>query len=207
MNVLETYSDLPIESPLVGVSEFNDASEGVGLGEITGRTLLHLRGSGAETALRAGVLKIGDAAAVESEEGLLARLRRDEFVLLVRDGQATSGRLTGLIGDERVTLTDITHGRCGLLLVGVGTLAADILRKVCGLDFGESAFPNLHAAQTSLAKVRTLIIRADIDTTPAYGLFVDRSLAQYVWDVVYDAGLEFGMSRIDLDNTRARGLW
>ena len=47
---------------------------------------------------------------------------------------------------------------------------------------------DISTAQNSLAKVRTLIIRADVDETPAYGLFVDRSLAQYVWGVVYDAG-------------------
>lgn len=208
MIVLPTLSDLPIASPLVGGNEVSDSAEQtVRLGEICGRTLLHLRGAEAESALRLSSMGIGDVAAIESEEGLLARLRRDEFVLLVRDGWATSDRLAALIGQARVTLTDITHGRSGLLLVGAGTSAPDILRKVCALDSSDAAFPHLHAAQTSLAKVRTLIIRADIDTTPAYGLFVDRSLAQYVWNVVYDAGLEFGIRRLDLDNTRARGLW
>jgi heterotetrameric sarcosine oxidase gamma subunit len=207
MSVLPTLSDLPIASPLAADMTSDSTEQMVRLGEICGRTLLHVRGAEAEHVLGASSLAIGDAAAVENEEGLLARLRRDEFVLLVRDGWATSERLAGLIGEARVTLTDITHGRCGLLLVGAGTYASDVLRKVCGLDFADAAFPSLHAAQTSLAKVRTLIIRADIDTTPAYGLFLDRSLAQYVWDVVYDAGLEFGIRRIDLDNTRARGLW
>jgi sarcosine oxidase, subunit gamma len=91
---------------------------------------------------------------------------------------------------ERVTLTDITHGRAGIALVG--TQARDVLAKVCGLDFSDRTFLDKHAAQTSLAKVRALIIRDDEDSLPIYKLFVDRSLASYVWDVVYDAAQEFG---------------
>ncbi|MEO8394638.1 MAG: sarcosine oxidase subunit gamma family protein [Chloroflexota bacterium] len=207
MAVLETFSELPIVSPLASIPDEDTlgVTISVGLSEITNRGLLHIRGNEAEAALRASAMKIGDVLPAESEEGLLARTRRDEFVLLTRDVYVAMERLATLIGDKRVTLTEITHGRCGILLVGSD--AARVLPKVCGLDFSDKQFPNLHAAQTSLAKVRTLIIRADIDTTPAYGLIVDRSLAQYVWGVVYDAGQEFGIRRIDLDNTRARGLW
>ena len=200
MGVLETLSSLPIASALKAVTGAGDGA--LTLGEITGRTLLHIRGGESETDARQSAQKIGDVMALA--DGLLARLRHDEFVLFAYDGRASLMRLEMMSASRHVTVTDITHGRCGLLLAGEG--AAEVLRKVCGLDFGDKAFPNFYAAQTSLAKVRTLIIRADINDTPAYGLFVDRSLARYVWDVVYDAGQEFGISGVDVD-TKIRGFW
>jgi sarcosine oxidase subunit gamma len=200
MSVLETFSNVPMASPLktgAGVGE-----SALTLSEITVRGVLHLRGSDTETALQESGMKIGEVK--ETQLALVARLRHDEFVLMTRDRHGSMRGLRTVIGDRHITLTDITHGRCGLLLAGEA--AAGVLRKVCGLDFGDAAFPNLYAAQTSLAKVRTLIIRADIHDIPAYGLFVDRSLARYVWDVVYDAAQEFGVSGADLE-TKTRGLW
>lgn len=209
--MLPTLSDLLIASPLPAASgnfspddQVQVARAVVGLGEITGRTLLHLRGNDAEAALNQADMKIGDVAA--TDDGLLARLRRDEFILLARDGRTAAEAVARMIGDHRVTLTDVTHGRCGLLLVG--THASDVLPKVCGLDF--DLFPNLHAAQTSLAKVRTLIIRADADAALAYGLFVDRSLAAYVWGVVFDAAREFdgvALNNDGFESLRMGSLW
>ncbi len=185
MAVLPTFSDLPIASPL------KKTSIGVGalrLEEDTIYTLLHIRGSEAETVLQQATMKIGDVIGL-SGEGMLARLRRDEFLMLARDGRSSQECLERLIGDQHVTVTDITHGRCALNLIGVDVVR--VLRKVCGLDFSDAAFPVEHAAQTSLAKVRTLIIRWNNEPRQAYTLIVDRSLAQYVWDVVYDAMQEF----------------
>lgn len=209
--VLTTFADLPIASPLTAEpsnlppeQQAHAARAGGGLGEIGDRALLHLRGSGIEEALGLGEMKIGAVRAVD--DGLLIRLRRDEFVLLTGAGEAALAHLTQMIDAQPITLTDITYGRCGILLVGAR--AADVLPKVCGLDFRQ--FPDRYAAQTSLAKVRTLIVRADIDGVPAYGLFVDRSLAAYVWEIVADAAQEFGAivcSKQGIDFLRKASVW
>lgn len=212
MTTLPTFSALPIASPLTltasdlpGDEQARLARAAVGLGELAGRTLLHVRGAAAENVLQGADMPIG--AVRTTADGLLARLRRDEFALLAPDGRVALTRLAGVVGGQRVTLTDITHGRGGLLLAG--RHAPDVLAKVCALDFARQ-FPNLHAAQTSLAKVRTLIVRADIESLPAYGLIVDRSLAAYVWAVVFDAAQEFGgiaLSSSGLDYLRETSLW
>ncbi|MFN8455611.1 MAG: sarcosine oxidase subunit gamma family protein [Anaerolineae bacterium] len=88
--------------------------------------------------------------------------------------------------------TDLTHGKAVLKLVGAAS--RDVLSKICGLDFDERKFPNLHAAQTSAAKIKTLIVRADQAGLLTYFLQVERSLGQYFWEVVWDAGQEFGIS-------------
>ena len=41
----------------------------------------------------------------------------------------------GATSGQHITVTDITHGRCMLLLIGQD--APNVLRKVCGLDFGD----------------------------------------------------------------------
>ncbi len=181
---LETYSDLPMESPLRMVSETHYPH----LQEDTMYTLLHIRGIDAETVLGQPSMKIGDVVGLPGE-GMLVRLRRDEFLLFAVKGQVALNWLKKLTDEQGVTVTDITHGRCTLFLAGIDVKS--VLRKVCGLDFSDAAFPVEHAAQTSLAKVRTLIIRRDFGARQAYSLIVDRSLAQYVWDVVFDAMQEF----------------
>jgi heterotetrameric sarcosine oxidase gamma subunit len=209
MTVLLTFSDLPVASPLAGIlpdqsADFTDSA--LGLADITGRALLHVRGDAASAALQWADMKIGEVAA--RQDGLLARLRRDEFTLLTRTPRESFAHIESAIGEQRVTLTDITHGRCGLLLVGKD--APNVLPKVCGLNFADGQFPNLHAASSSLAKVRALIIRADISHTPTYGLIVDRSLARYVWSVVFDAAREFGalaLSQNSLNKLREETLW
>ena len=117
MAVLATFADLPIVSPL-GSVKFSDetpeqqarlARTWVGLGEITDRGLLHIRGNDAEAALQESAMKIGD---VVTQDGLLARTRRDEFVLLTQDIRTKLDQLTKLVSEKRVTVIDITHGRC-----------------------------------------------------------------------------------------------
>src|SRR5688572_23582815 len=119
MPVLSTFSDLPIASPLVGIlpdqsAEITDSA--LGLAEITGRALLHIRGDNAAAVLQVADMKIGDVA--EWQDGMIARLRRDEFTLLTRTPRESLARIEDMPVEQRVRLTDVTHRRCGLLLVG-----------------------------------------------------------------------------------------
>jgi heterotetrameric sarcosine oxidase gamma subunit len=183
--------------PLIG--------NGVGVAEVTSWKILHIRGNEAAAAL-SGVYEIGLMAigAVRTvSDGVLVRLRRDEFVLLAADVESTKERITEKPGEALFTLTDITHGR-GIIYLA-GTHAADVLPKLCALDFAESKFPDLHAAQSSLAKVRALIIRMDASSIPTYFVIVERSVAGYVAEAIYDAAQERGgivLSRENLNLVR-----
>jgi heterotetrameric sarcosine oxidase gamma subunit len=88
--------------------------------------------------------------------------------------------------------TDFTHGKAVLKISG--SAAPELLSKICGLNFSHKTFPNLYAAQTSAAKIKTLIVRCDENSQVTYYLHVDRPLGQYFWEVVGDAGREFGLS-------------
>ncbi len=206
---LPTLSKLPIAPPLTNAvsrristdpAKGQTAHDSVGMAQVMAWNYLHIRGIGAEAVLSGAYhtpqMAIGSVTTVP--DGILARLRRDEFLLLTADLKAAMDHLASKPAGTLITLTDITHGRAVIYLGG--TRAPDVLPKVCGLDFADTKFPNLHAAQTSLAKVRTLIIRMDTGPTPAYLLVVDRSLADYVWEVIDDAAQEWGVTVMSQDS-------
>lgn len=202
---LPTTAQLSIASPLPTRSSGSSVQavrQSVGIAEISQWHIFHMRGLEAETILASAYAitapKIGGMA--DTADGMLVRLRRDEFVLLTSNIAQVEQRLSSVSSASLLTLTDITHGRGIMALIGVK--AHEVLPKVCGLDFADAKFPNCFAAQTSLAKVRTLIVRLDSADLPVYYLMVDRSLAAYVWDVVFDATQEFGGVALNKDSLK-----
>jgi len=130
-------------------------------------------------------------------EGLLACLTPKEFYLF---GKASGAKLpTATELDESFIkakrfahATDFTH-RTALLKLS-GSAASEALSKMCGLDFHDSVFPNMQVKQSSAAKIKTLITRCDENGTLVYHLHVTRPFGQYFWDIVWDAGQEFGIT-------------
>lgn len=196
---LSTFSSIPPVSPLEKVAQPTVAPISmaqIALTDASHQGVIDIRGQAAEQVLRTLYDDVPDATGKVTliRDGALARLRPDQFALLLEqyENRDALKRLEEAVDEIGVTVTDVTHGRAIMLLSGAKAAAA--LPKVCGLDFHNSAFPDLHAAQTSLAKVRTLILRLDEDSVPAYHLVVERSLGAYVWGVVYDAIREYQIS-------------
>ncbi len=88
-----------------------------------------------------------------------------------------------------VTVTDVTHGLGELRIVG--SASRDLLSKLCGLDFSSSGFPNHAVRQSSVAKIKQLIVRRDIEDLPAYSLLGAASFGTYLWDTIMHAGHEW----------------
>jgi heterotetrameric sarcosine oxidase gamma subunit len=165
--------EIMIASPLTG--KMPVVGDNISLKE-TSIGLLHIRGR-----LPSPIESMAIGQVMHGSDGLRARLRRDEFIVLTTNTDAAEKTYAK---DAHITLTNITHGRCVMRLAGARV--NEVLAKVCALDF--SKFAPLSAAQTSLAKVRALIVR---DDSGAYHISVDRSLGAYVWDVLADAAREF----------------
>jgi heterotetrameric sarcosine oxidase gamma subunit len=137
---------------------------------------------------------------VEVSGGLLARLTPAEFYLfglsLAANLPSAATLDNSFAQNQRFAhATDITHGKAVLQLAGVA--ASEVLSKICGLDFHPTVFPSQRVAQTSAAKIKTLIARYDEGETPAYFLHVSRPLGQYFWETMWDAGQEFGLTTAD----------
>jgi len=127
-------------------------------------------------------------------DGLLARLTATQFYLFGTSSMANLPSATMLENNFREAnlfahATDYTYGTAVLRLQG--SAAPEVLSKICGLDFYSGVFPNLQVAQTSAAKIKTLVARYDEGQTPAYYLHVDAPSGQYFWETLVDAGQEF----------------
>lgn len=140
------------------------------------------------------VLGVGAGTAVHSTTHLY-RLRPDRFLLNTAAGeeQAMLAALNRAASqaDSLITVGDSSHGLVQLMLVGPH--AAQLLRRLCGLDFHDTVFPTLTAKQSSVAKTTQTILRHDFGSVSAYSLLGAASLAVYVWGVVLEAGANLGV--------------
>ena len=125
------------------------------------------------------------------------RLRADQIFVSVPPGReiAACTALTAAETDERVTVTDITHGRAQLRLVGPAS--AELLSRLCGLDLSPGCITDHSAHQTSVAKTTQLVIRSDLPGgVLSYVLIGARSLGEYLWHSLLAAGGDLGIQPI-----------
>ncbi len=72
-----------------------------------------------------------------------------------------------------------------------GADAAPMLAKLCGVDLRPGRFADGEVAQTSVARLNTVIVRADLGDVPVFQLLGDSASAEYYWGVLMDAMAEF----------------
>jgi len=92
---------------------------------------------------------------------------------------------------ELVTVLDLTHGRAAIRLTGDD--GANLLAKVCAVNLSDRVTPDLSAFRSSVAKTVTDVVRDDVDGRRSYLLVCDRSVGQYLFDCLLDAGREFAI--------------
>jgi len=137
-------------------------------------------------------LEVGAGAPLEA--GWVYRLRPDLFFLSTPPGgeEAAQNALAARAAGRFVAITDLTHGRAELRLVGPAS--PRVLGLVCGLDF--ERFPDRAARQSSLAKSAQLVIRRDLGGAPAFSLIGARSLGAYLWEALLQVGGGWGVAPI-----------
>ena len=179
-------------------AEIAAAQERIVLADETPNGKLLLEGDQAESVLMEA-FDLGPLQISEGHDGIY-RLRNDLFFISTSPGREVRAqkKLTNTLktSEQFVTVTDITHGRAEIRVIGPAS--QELLSKVCGLDFDSSIFPNETAKQSSLVKTTQLIIRCDIGELPAFSIIGAQSLGTYVWDTVMEAGKEFGLVPIGM---------
>ena len=182
-----------------GAAEARAALEGVALGDETPRAKLLVQGDEAAGVVVASTgLAAPRGGEVSGGRVTACGLRPDLLLVAAGPGEGESV----LAALERsadaapglVTVTDVTHGRFEYRIVG--PRAPRLLSKVCGLDFDDSVFPDRRARQTSVARVKALVVRADAGDLPAYRVLGGRAPGAYVWDILMEAGAELGIAPI-----------
>jgi heterotetrameric sarcosine oxidase gamma subunit len=92
---------------------------------------------------------------------------------------------------ELVSIIDLTHARALVRLSGGH--AAAVLAKLCGIDLADDVTPNLAAFRSLVANVATDVVRDDVGGVRSYLLHCERASGQYLFDVLIDAGAEYGL--------------
>jgi sarcosine oxidase subunit alpha len=90
------------------------------------------------------------------------------------------------------TCVDLTHGRALLRLTG--EKGPSVLAKLSAIDLDDDLVPDGAALRTAVATIATDIIRDDHDGTPSYLLHCERSVGQYLFDSLLQAGAEYGLA-------------
>lgn len=132
-------------------------------------------------------------AARDEHETLVVGSGPGEWLLLAPSGAApeVAGRVEVMPDDGLVSVVDVTHGRALMRISGART--ADLLAKVCGIDFSEEITPDGAAFRSSVAKLVTDVVRDDEGGVRSYLLHCEWASGQYLFDALLDAGDEFGI--------------
>lgn len=122
-----------------------------------------------------------------------------EWLLLAAPGTASRilDRTRQATGSDFASIFDLTHARALVRLTGRDS--ARLLAKVCAIDLHDETTPDGAALRSSVAELVTDLVREDDGGVPSYWLHCEWSSGQYLFDVLLDAGKEFG---IEVDGLR-----
>jgi sarcosine oxidase subunit gamma len=144
-------------------------------------------------------------ATVQDDRSLVARLSSDEHVILASlGGSELPARLdeTWQIDTSRMCYR-MPRAHSYTWLAVTGEHSSTMFSKVCGVDLRLHKFPVGEIAQTSLASINAVIIRADMGSTPAFYVLADSASAEFLWMCLIDAMQEFTGIPVGVDALRA----
>ena len=119
-------------------------------------------------------------------------LSHREFWLLQPDQKAVASVMQGEALASEVWPLYCQHGHAWLQLAGEPR--AQVMATLCGVDLCQSAFPEGSVVQTQVARVTSIIAHHAEGQAGVFSLFVDQSLAVYLWEALEDAITAFRSS-------------
>jgi sarcosine oxidase subunit gamma len=128
----------------------------------------------------------------QADADVLARLSDSEYLLLA-SGLLAGAAGSGGIPDPGDVAADSVYGlprrdSHGWFAVS-GSWAQALLATMCGVDLRDAAFGDGAVAQTSVARVSAVLMRADLGGTPCFFVLGSSTSAEYLWDALA-GGLE-----------------
>ncbi len=150
--------------------------------------------------LRAQGLMIGDENNCAWRQGqahhdpLVARLADTEALILSDTGAkvGSCARLEEICATEKpARCYHVPRRDSSAWFAVTGEHAGAMFAKLCAVDMRHHKFPSGAVAQTSLARMNVIVIRADLGHTPVFFLVFDSASADYLWGCLKDAMAEF----------------
>jgi sarcosine oxidase subunit gamma len=119
----------------------------------------------------------------------------DEWLVVTpaETGEGLARRLVERLAGQFAAVTTLSEGRAAMGIAGPGARA--VLAQGCSVDLHPRAFQPGHCAQTLLARVPVLLHQRDV--APTYDLYVQRSMAEYLWAWLEDAGRDEGIAVVE----------
>lgn len=123
----------------------------------------------------------------------------DEWLVVAAAGSeaALAAGFAAAVAPHGGTVTDVTESRTTITVAG--PRAREVLAKGCPIDLHPRKFRPGDCAQSLVARVGVILLRADDGSGPAprFELHVLRSMADYLWRFLEDAGLEYGVAVVE----------
>ena len=183
---------MSLRSPLEG-SGVVEGPVGLRLQDLSLAHREGVRGAGARDWLLSQGHTLPDAPnqiVASGESGFVMSLSHREFWLLQPDGEASSGRPASDAVAASAWPLYCQHSHAWLQLAG--ETRAEVMAKLCGVDLSEAASPLGSVAQTQAARVSVIIAaHQDQHGQAVFSMFVDQSLARYLWEAIEDAMAEW----------------
>ncbi|MFI4986952.1 MAG: sarcosine oxidase subunit gamma [Alphaproteobacteria bacterium] len=162
---------------------------------------LTLRGSGdssfrmAAVAALAAALPLEPNRASEKDDIRILWLGPDEWLVTAPEAkvEALAKALGEKLAGQAFAVTDVSEARSVIGLAGA--LAREALGQGCSLDLHPRAFQPGHVAQTLIARVPVILHQRDPE--PRYDIYVQRSLAEYLWTWLEDAAASYGVAVVE----------
>ena len=139
-------------------------------------------------------MPVADNRAERQRDGsLLARLSPAEVLILAPlAGKSVIAEPIGRIapdGQDACYPAPRRESHCWFVVIGSD--AAKMFAKLCGVDLAPERFAIGQVAQTSVARLNAILIRQDLGGKLAFFLLADSASAEYLWDCLLDAMTEF----------------
>ena len=183
---------MSVRSPLEGYGVI-ERPGGLRLSDLTLARREGVRGAGAREWLSIQGHTLPDAPnqiVANGESGWVMSLSDSEFWLLQSDRAASSGRPASEAVAGGVWPLYCQHSHAWLQLAGESR--AEVMAKLCGVDFSEGVFPLGSVAQTQAARVSVIVAaHQDRGGQSVFSMFVDQSLARHLWEAIEDAMVEW----------------
>jgi sarcosine oxidase subunit alpha len=143
------------------------------------------------------------------DDGIAARLSEDEYLVtssttnaeFVEEYLKWWAEILKCYGCNRgnfcVQITNVTSG-LGAINVA-GPKAYDVLSKIVDIDLSYEAFPYMTCRRAKIGGVSAILLRIGFVGETGWEVHFPAEYGEYIWDVISDAGKEFGIRAVGVE--------
>jgi sarcosine oxidase subunit gamma len=172
-------------------------SSQLGILNLSARSRLGFKGRGTLPAMqkRGMIVENQPNRAFRQPDGALCLVLAASEVFLLGTGDGDDSGFAKLEADWRIEDGERTypmprhHSHAWFAVQG--NAAPEMLSKLCAIDFRPHRFDDLAIAQTAVAGLNAIVLRADAEERLTYHVLADSASAVYLLDCLKDAAEEF----------------